>query len=158
MRMGNSSLAITPCNQYLFENDKFKENSYLFFHFNRTIICKLRFYISRCNRATCCTHDTFHEVIDSFPCHNSLSHSETTWTAQETMCWAWRGWLKTYWRRSPTSWSPTWRAEALSRTPSHRLTRPATSPRPTPSEPHTQLHVGVGQGYMGTISKPFRKY
>lgn len=64
------------------------------------------------------------------------------------MCWAWRGWLKTYWLRSLTSWSPTWRAEPLNPTLSHlHLTRPVTNLSPTLSEPPPHTHtVCVGLG------------
>lgn len=97
------------------------------------------------------------------PCPNSLSRSETTWTARGTTCWAWRGLLRTCWPRSPTSSSPTWRAEAWNRSPSRRSTRPASSPRPTLSESppdpeHKRLHEEVGQGLgcfsWGPLSSP----
>lgn len=39
------------------------------------------------------------------------------------------------WQRSPTSWSLTWRAEALNQTPSRRPTPLAPNLRATPSEP-----------------------
>ena len=82
----------------------------------------------------------------SLSCHRSLSRSETTWTAQATTCWAWRGWLKTCWLRSPTSSSPPWRAEASNPTPSHPFTPRTTTPRQTLSEPpppptHTHFTV-----------------
>lgn len=77
---------------------------------------------------------------------NSLSHSETTWTARVTMCWVWHDWLKTYWLRFLISWSPTWRAEALNPFLSHRFTRLATTPKPTLSESCTQLGIMARQG------------
>lgn len=70
-----------------------------------------------------------------FCCPYSSFHSETTWIARETTCWAWRGWLRTSWQRSRTSWSLTWRAEPLNQAPSHRPTPLAPNLQATPCEP-----------------------
>lgn len=82
-----------------------------------------------------------------FLLHDSLSHSGTTWIARETTCWAWRDWLRTSWQRSPTSWSLTWRAEALNQTWSHQPTPLAPNLRPTRSEHH---RWGRGRFRMGS--------
>lgn len=84
-----------------------------------------------------------------FLCTNSLSRSGTTWIARETTCWAWRDWLRTSLQRSPTSWSLTWRAEALNQTPSRRPTPLAPNLRATPSEP-------AGARQIPDVWQPFK--
>lgn len=102
---------------------------------------------------------------------HSLFHSETTWTAQVTTCWAWPGWLKMCWLKSLTSSSLTWRAGLSNPTPCPRRTHLPTCPRPTLSDSaHTLLWaVGCGRvrvrvGLMTVTgaplppSSPFNKY
>lgn len=91
-----------------------------------------------------------------FPLHDSLSHSGTTWIARETTCWAWRDWLRTSWQRSPTSWSLTWRAEALNQARSHQPTPLAPNLRPTRSEHHRWGRGRVRMGWQ-PFKGPFMK-